>query len=391
MRFCGYILARMKAIPFGRALYYPHIFPQDRRWLRTAALFHDGLSRIVPRSFVPGHYRRASSPETERDFEALAECGFIEDEWPDYVLDEVGGKFLDFIAPNLENRDRKSRLVSGLKSAQWRPYTMHRQKINASLLSLLEEQGLATWVNKDEISFQDQVGGLYMLFLARHMAKSRPIVTDNPLFEALSYGPPESRSFSMESTDPGLVLATAIFRTAVPMDVESVEIHDLIRFRMDFAAERLAFYDAIEKMAADLIALQDQRLLRQAVEHHSASIENKIASLEKKLGLLKMTCGRGIFSLSLPAWTTGAAWGLGVTNPATLMAVGSFVVTGMLLSSRFEQQLAKADSTVSYIHSLRNYLTPKAYAEEFVSLNLTGRQRQSRPGFLDRLRQAWKR
>jgi hypothetical protein len=42
----------MEPISFGRALYYPHIFPQDRRWLRTAVLYHDGLARIVPRNFM---------------------------------------------------------------------------------------------------------------------------------------------------------------------------------------------------------------------------------------------------------------------------------------------------------------------------------------------------
>jgi hypothetical protein len=38
--------------------------------------------------------------------------------------------------------------------------------------------------------------------------------------------------------DPGLVLANVLFRTAVPVDIESVPIDELIRFRVDFEGER---------------------------------------------------------------------------------------------------------------------------------------------------------
>jgi hypothetical protein len=61
----------MDTLFFGRALYYPHIFPQSRQWLRTAALYHDGISRIVPRGFLTNAYDRHSGIELLRDFEEL--------------------------------------------------------------------------------------------------------------------------------------------------------------------------------------------------------------------------------------------------------------------------------------------------------------------------------
>jgi hypothetical protein len=83
----------MKPISFGRALYYPHIFPQDRRWLRAAALYHDGLARIEPRNFMTTEYDRYGSIDILRDFEALQGSGFIDDEYPDQVLQDRCSQF----------------------------------------------------------------------------------------------------------------------------------------------------------------------------------------------------------------------------------------------------------------------------------------------------------
>ncbi|MFL6386173.1 MAG: hypothetical protein ACJ71U_01680 [Terriglobales bacterium] len=378
----------MKPISFGRALYYPHIFPQDRRWLRTAALYHDGLARIVPRNFLPTEYDRHGSIDILRDFEALQESGFIDDEHPDQVLQDVGRQFLEFIAPSFESAER-SRLVSQIDSGEWRPYSMFRQKIDPSLLALLEQQRLVRPINDYEVEFDGQVGGLYMLFLAKQMAKQRPIVSDNPTFEALTYAPPNLGTMADGVADPGLVLANFVFRTAVPVDIESIPINEVIKFRADFEGERVSFYDGISKLTADLVAMKDSKLLHQAIQHHASAIEQKVSSLEKKLRFLRLTSGRNIFSVSVPTSIAGAAWGLGITNPFILVPVGSLIVTGMLISSRFEQQLAKADSTVAYIHSLRKELLPKAYANKFIELNLAGRTVHGELSIRERLRQLW--
>jgi hypothetical protein len=42
----------METVHFGRALSYSHIFPLSRQRLRTSALYHDGIGRIVPERFV---------------------------------------------------------------------------------------------------------------------------------------------------------------------------------------------------------------------------------------------------------------------------------------------------------------------------------------------------
>ena len=304
------------------------------------------------------------------DFEALQECGFIEDEHPDCVLQEVAEDFLGFIAPMLQDSTRRSQLAAKLGNTEWKPYRMFREKIAPELLELLAHEGLARATGEYEVEFEGSVGALYMLFLARRMAQARAIISDDPTYQALTFGPP---SAATHSGDAGFLLATAIFRTSVPLDIGTVDIKQLISLRRDLAGERIAFYDGLARLGSDMSKIENEKQLNQAIDHHESAIHNNIEALEKKLRLLKLTCGKGVFSFSMPAAATGAAWGLGLTNPAALFGVGSLVIAGLIVGSRFENRIAKADSTVAYIHSLRTALAPHEYGKKFIQLNLGGR------------------
>jgi hypothetical protein len=59
---------------------------------------------------------------------------------------------------------------------------------------------------------------------------------------------PSSVQSRMAELTQGLVLANVVFRSAVPVDIESVPIDELIRFRVDFEGERVSFYDGISKL-----------------------------------------------------------------------------------------------------------------------------------------------
>ena len=56
-------------IPFSNALYYPHIDIRDSNWLKTAVLFWDSISTIVPSSI--------NTPYENRETEYLADAGFL--------------------------------------------------------------------------------------------------------------------------------------------------------------------------------------------------------------------------------------------------------------------------------------------------------------------------
>jgi hypothetical protein len=284
---------------FGRALYYPHIFPQSRRWLRTAALYHDGISRIVPHGFLTDSYDRHNGIELLRDFEELQAANFIEDQHPDPFLESVGESFLDFLTPLLDGVDHKTKLQTKLGSRHWKPYNMYRDKISQDLLSLLEEQALVNAVNDYEVEFDASIGGLYMLFLASQMAQQQPIISDDPVYELLAtWNLPSAPEVA--SIDRGFVLASAIFTSAVPIDIESVNIRDLILFREDHRAERIEFYEWMAHYSADLAKIKNRVQLQQAVDHYGEVIGSKMSTFSTKLKALGVKCATGIFSFSIP-------------------------------------------------------------------------------------------
>ena len=360
----------MDTVHFGQALYYPHIFPQSRQWLRTSALYHDGIGRIVPEGFVPSAYDRHSGPELLRDFEALQAVGFIEDNHPNDVLAQVSEQFIEFLAPLLQGQGRKERLRKKLGSRDWKPYNMFREKISPGLFDLLQSEGLVRPVNDYEVEFDASIGGLYMLFLARQMAKHQPIVSDDPMYEALTHVDLQ-REPTGASVDRGLLLANAIFTSAVPIDIESVDIRDLIKFREDFGDERIAFYDWIANFSADLAKITDSKQLEQAVEHHAVAIQTKMSSFKAKLKALKLKCGTGVFTFSMPGMLT-STWGLATKDPVLLIGGGTLVVVGIVANATLEYRVMKGDAPLSYVHSMRKGLRPKEYARKLIELNLSG-------------------
>ncbi|MGJ5816314.1 hypothetical protein [Paludibaculum fermentans] len=350
----------MPIIHYGRALYYPHIFPKDRVWLRTAALYHDGISRIVPKSFVASKHKRYDSIKLLQDFEALQDSGFIEDEAPTFPADdshESFRRFLDLV--------RQRRVV---QPGPQRTYSMFIDKMDRALFDELREVGLA--IERDaEIEMPEDVGLLYMTFLAKHMAGHRPILTDNPAFQTADYVPLPPEGGGPHS-DVGFVLATAVMRTALPVDIQSIPISDLIQFREDHTPERAAFYDAISNLARDLQVLRPGHELEKAIEHHNSVLQLKIKALESKLRLLNITCISGVLSMSLPSYWV-SDWGLHLANPAFLVGGGALIASFMALRCYLERVLTTAENPAAYVHYMQSQLTPAKYTEQFLQLHLS--------------------
>ena len=356
-------------IEFGTALYYPHIQFYERRWLRTAALYHDHLGRIVPSGFSP---RYDDSPETReiyQDIWSLTEAGFIQDEDPAPFTAAVSNAFYELALANTDP-ERRAKLLPVLPNAD-EPFTIYRQKLDPTLLQLMEDMKLARPLNEYEIEADPICGVLYMRTLAEHMAAQRPLVTDDPVFEAMAYAPnPQGGEMA---GDKGFLLANAIFRTSVPLDIEKVPRGDLLKFREDNQDARLAFYNEIRKMAGDLAKLRNPRQITSAVDHYANTVDAAVNRLESKLRLLNVACAPAVFGVSLPGWLT-AAWGLGVTNPVSLFGTLGVVLAVVIVKSVGERKLVAGENTVGYVHYMRKHLTPHQYAEDLVQLNLSGRE-----------------
>ena len=96
-------------------------------------------------------------------------------------MPDVKEEFVEFLTPLLQGPRRKERLREQMGSRDWKPYNMFRDKIARGLIERLEPEGLIRPVHEYEVEFDESIGGLYMLFLARHMAKHQPIVSDDPM------------------------------------------------------------------------------------------------------------------------------------------------------------------------------------------------------------------
>ncbi len=127
------------------------------------------------------------------------------------------------------------------------------------------------------------------------MASHYPIVSDDPMYEVLTHVPLQEAS-GAAALHHGLLLATAVFTSAVPIDIESVDIKELIRFREEFKDERRALYDWIATFRSDLGKLSDPKQLEEAVAHHRATVERRMDALKKKFGVLNLkTVHRHLF------------------------------------------------------------------------------------------------
>jgi hypothetical protein len=162
-----------------------------------------------------------------------------------------------------------------------------------------------------------------------------------------------------------------VFTSAVPVDIESVDITELVRFREDFEDERKAFYNWIATFRSDLRKLSDPKQLEEAVAHHKAAVERGMDALKKKFGLLNLKTGTGIFSFSMPGLIT-TVYAAAKENPAVMFGGGALVLAGIVANALLDRWLINADVPVSYVHSMRKQLKPKTYAGKLIELKLLG-------------------
>ena len=112
----------MQTIEYGHALYYPHINFRSRRWLRTAALYHDNIARIVPNG-APVREEQWSDEQKAlyEDRYALESAGFLEIEVPDAnTHGRLANEFYVFAKDTLRNPVRRKLSYHLSRTAQSR-------------------------------------------------------------------------------------------------------------------------------------------------------------------------------------------------------------------------------------------------------------------------------
>lgn len=328
-------------IAYGKALYYPYIHFQDDRWLKTAALYYDGLFRMVPDGYRP--------QDNETVKRMIGELGFVEDLETWDAANEIARPFLDYFEQAFGRQKQRAALYSKLavegQGSDLR--SIHHSKMSYFLMHRLQDMGLVKIHHTNRpgfIEMERATAALYMTYLANHLSdrKHAPVVTDNPFFHPLLRG----MASEAPRPDTGSMLASMVILTAIPEPVEDLPISKIKKFRDKHADERLLFYEEVNSLVKDLKGVTDTDTLEHIIRNKERKITIATDNLARSYKSVGINAGTGLFSLSVPTVVAGA----GVA--AVAGGVGVLFV-GKAIAAAVEYKKAKMASPYAYVLSLR--------------------------------------
>ena len=351
---------------FGRALYYPHVDLDNDDWLKGAALYYDGISRIVPDGVEP------------RDSDVarclIDEADFVRPLSPVHDANETASEFLNYALKYLKDADYRNRLEKAMAELirDFPVIRIYAAKLSDSLRNELPRLGLAYKPDADksehweEYEFQRPVtGAMYMACLANRMASVRavPVVSDHPSYQWLIRGMQDESSPYAENEDKGYLLGSAVIESVIPKNIANIDIKDIVAFRAKHEAERHRFYTAVNGLAKDIPKIQDADSLRDCLEFHKKTINDGVRGLELSLKGVGIDCVRGFMGLSVPAWAATAMVqsALHIEPLAAATNGGPATACGILAMAGNKRYTTKQNSPYSYVLSIQGKFQRKSF------------------------------
>ncbi len=346
---------------FGRALYYPYINFRDDNWLKLAALFYDGVDRIVPsldlleeRELIERINENAESEEKL----------FVRNIDPRPYANDVANEFINYLTLANENPEVRNQLYQELQHIVQPSdkYYVHTAKMNHQLIKLLDNSGVDVehfLHDFEDFLILDKItGAIYMSRLANHIAekKSLPIITDDTNFQIIAK---EAQRDLVITDNLGEVLASMVIQSVIPRNMESITPKQIVRFRNDYNDERQEFYSKINELVTDLYQIEDEQSLRDALNFKKDEIIRANRRIESALRGLKIDTALGLFSLSIPSFASGLGWAVASAGLASV-AMGKLAVKGI------DYKKSKNGSPYSYALSLKNNLARENLAESLL-------------------------
>ena len=347
-------------IPFGRALYYPHINFQDHNWLKFAALYYDGIDRIVPSDNL---VKEVELIARINDAATSQETQFVRNINPRYYADEIAPEFLQYAKSELfvkEKRDKIFERISHIVKPTDK-YHIHIAKMGREMLEELQGHEIpikkSTYESEEWVEFDAVTGAMYMSRLANCIAtsKSIPLVSDDPNFQIIVKEAQKERFV----TDISETLASMVIQSVVPKNIESISTTKIIKFRNNYRDERQQFYSNINDLVKDLYQIEDEQSLKDALDFRKQHIDRATKDIEGVFRSLKIDTGLAIMALSIPSFVSGLGW---VVAGAGLVAIAA----GKLTLKGIEYQKTKRNSPYSYILTLKNKLGNEDLAESLL-------------------------
>lgn len=325
-------------------LYYPFIHFRDEGWLKSMALYWDGMRRIVP------------TDATVRDSDEvkhLVDAGFILNREPLVAALQIAGPFRELLATH---GDALSEKYAVAERENWsdddhtRLYAPGRdhklayvfdQKMDRTLLSDLYGHGLVATRSDDPrwIGMHPALVKIYMLALAEEMALSlgaHPLTDEASDHVAISgltmerlaaalldlpdlTAPPTADAGAEREVEEAMV--SLAFKSVVPADPGHIPAKEIIKFRETYAEERDLFQAEIAQLTGNLDYLRDVKDPHE-VELHLQNEYNK--KLSPRLERIR----NGLHSANVD--TVESAMAVSFALPAALAA--AFTAIGFTLA-----------------------------------------------------------
>lgn len=347
-------------IPFGRALYYPYINFHDHNWLKFAALYYDGIDRIVPNDDL---LEEVDLIERINDSATSVETLFVRNIRPTKYVDLIAKEFIEYAKEELSDENKRSEIFQRV-SRFVKPtdtYTIHIDKMGRELLEELPRLNLPvrklSFEFEDWLEFDSVTGALYMSRLANCIAtqKSLPIVCDDPNFQSIVREAQKEKI----TTDLSETLASMVIQSVIPKNIEAITAKQIITFRNDFKDERQQFFLNINALVKDLYQIQDEQSLRDALHFQKDTIERATKDIEGIYKSLKIDTRLTLMAISIPSFASELGW---VVASAGVVAVAA----GKLALKGIEYKKTKRNSPYSYILTLKNHLDKEDFAESLL-------------------------
>lgn len=351
-------------IPFGRALYYPHINFHDHNWLKFAALYYDGIDRIVPSDDL---IEEVDLIERINDTATNEETLFVRSVRPSHYADQIAHEFIEYAKSELSDKEKRNEIFQRV-SRFVKPtdtYPIHVMKMGRKLLEELPRLNLPikkfSFEFEDWVEFDSVTGALYMSRLANCIAtnKSLPIVSDDPNFQAIVREAQRERV----TNDVSETLASMVIQSVIPKNIESVTTKQIIEFRNNYKDERQQFYLNINELVKDLYKIEDEQSLKDALNFRKDQIERSTKDIEGVFKSLRIDTGLTLMALSVPSFASGLGW---VVAGAGLVAIAA----GKLTLKGIEYHKTKRNSPYSYVLTMKNQLGKEEFAESLLKGNL---------------------
>lgn len=361
---------------FSKALYYPHIDISDITWLKTAVLFWDSISTIVPESM--------NNPYRERDTQYLADAGFLEPIYVNSNNESVIGieddimeimftpQFIEMIS-NSGHR-RSSGIFHDKMSYRLREI-FHRMgegiyadKLSSNLRHYLRNAH-EDFYHEGQYYFEDSFSYMYMITLANKICENHSIAlvasdsqseqfanllrldNQHPVFFTRNgrRGFPWHRECRREKYfEQGVMLDLIIEGLKISPEVP---LSDIISFKRRHKDELGAFRTRLGELVNDLPLGDSIRASQNIALDAYAKFEYEYNNLTKALNgsRIKWFADNLVKISAISASATGIPLMLGATVPQALLALAGASMMASVISYNIDKQQMLRDNPYTYL------------------------------------------